>query len=91
MFANPHFADFLTGRKKLPKGGTPEFYVVGEASEAAAALLWIGPAWLQHPDAIAWLDRQVERQARRSAMVSSRARPRWARAPLQDLQNQPRP
>ncbi len=54
---NAHVEDFITGRKKLPKG-RPAFYSPGDVSEAIACMDVIGNAWKKYPEAAQWLKKQ---------------------------------
>lgn len=51
---NRHFEFFILNKKKMPKI-LPDYYAMGEESEAIVCMLEIGNAWQQHPDAIRWL------------------------------------
>ncbi|MEK7404462.1 MAG: tetratricopeptide repeat protein [Acidobacteriota bacterium] len=54
MRSNPHVAEVLAGREGFPKA-LPGFYSPGSEDEAAYCLLWLGRAWMKHPEAIAWV------------------------------------
>jgi tetratricopeptide (TPR) repeat protein len=65
--SNPHVAAYLTGKKKVPKR-PPEYYQIGEASEAVVYMQdGGGELWTETPDAIAWLKRHAGPANRRSA------------------------
>lgn len=54
---NFHVEEFLTGRRKLPKD-RPDFYSIGDVSEALVCVDAIGPAWTRHREAIQWLKKE---------------------------------
>ena len=58
MRSNAHFGGVLTGRDCVPKH-LPDYYSPGSEDEAAYCLLWLGPAWMKHPRAVAWVTSSV--------------------------------
>jgi tetratricopeptide (TPR) repeat protein len=58
---NPHVADFLTGKKKLPKAA-PQMYSLGSKEEAMEYLRCSFPAWQHMPEAILWLKTAMEKK-----------------------------
>lgn len=51
---NRYVGDFLAGRLELPED-VPDSYSPGDKGEAAHCILSLGPAWLQHPESMAWV------------------------------------
>jgi len=51
---NPHVEPFLVGKAKLPKR-RPDYYGIGDVTEAMTCMDAIGPAWKKHREAIQWL------------------------------------
>jgi tetratricopeptide (TPR) repeat protein len=58
---NRYVEDFLTGEKPLPRQ-LPEMYGFGDESEAVYCAFLQMPAWLVHPEAIAWLQSMPRRR-----------------------------
>jgi hypothetical protein len=54
---NPDVQGFITGRKKLPKS-RPDFYSLGDITEAIACMDVIGAAWAKHREAVQWLKKE---------------------------------
>lgn len=54
---NPHVEPFLVGKAKLPKS-RPDYYGIGDVSEAMTCMDAIGPAWKKHREAIQWLKKE---------------------------------
>lgn len=54
---NPHVEPFLVGKAKLPKN-RPDYYGIGDATEAMTCMDVIGPAWKKHREAIQWLKKE---------------------------------
>ncbi|HEV8131887.1 MAG TPA: hypothetical protein VGQ81_11600 [Acidobacteriota bacterium] len=52
--ANRYVRDYLTGRKSTPQL-LPEYYSLGDVSEAQMCATEIGDAWRSHPEAVQWL------------------------------------
>jgi tetratricopeptide (TPR) repeat protein len=52
--ANRYVRDYLTGHKSTPQL-LPEFYSLGDVSEAQMCAAEIGDAWRSHPEAVQWL------------------------------------
>jgi hypothetical protein len=54
---NPHVEPFLVGKAKLPKN-RPDYYGIGDVTEAMTCMDAIGPAWKKHSEAIQWLKKE---------------------------------
>jgi tetratricopeptide (TPR) repeat protein len=54
---NHHVEPFLVGKAKLPKA-RPDYYGVGDITEAMTCMDAIGPAWKAHREAIKWLKKE---------------------------------
>jgi tetratricopeptide (TPR) repeat protein len=54
---NPHFEPFLVGKAKLPKN-RPDYYGIGDTTEAMTCMDVVGPAWKKHREAIQWLKKE---------------------------------
>ena len=54
---NPHVEPFLVGKAKLPKS-RPDYYGIGDVTEAMTCMDAIGPAWKKHREAIQWLKKE---------------------------------
>ena len=54
---NPHFEDYLTGKKRIP-AEEPDYYSVGDKSEAVAYARCLRPAWKGRRGSIQWLKEQ---------------------------------
>lgn len=55
METNPYFFDYLTARLPFPES-PPTSHTPGGPSEAAFCMLQLGPVWIRHPQAMAWLE-----------------------------------
>jgi tetratricopeptide (TPR) repeat protein len=54
---NPHVEPFLVGKAKLPKI-RPDYYGIGDITEAVSCMDVIGPSWKAHREAIKWLKKE---------------------------------
>ena len=54
---NPHVEPFLVGKAKLPKR-RPDYYGIGDVTEAMTCMDTMGPAWKKHREAIQWLKKE---------------------------------
>jgi tetratricopeptide (TPR) repeat protein len=54
---NPHVEPFLVGKTKLPKN-RPDYYGIGDVTEAMTCMDTIGPAWKKHREAVQWLKKE---------------------------------
>jgi tetratricopeptide (TPR) repeat protein len=54
---NPHVEPFLVGKTKLPKT-RPDYYGIGDITEAITCMDALGPAWRKHREAIQWLKKE---------------------------------
>ncbi len=52
--ANPYVEGYLLGRKALPRE-MPDYYGIGDESEAIMCMDTIGDAWKRHSEAMRWL------------------------------------
>ncbi len=55
---NRFLEHYLTGQKEMPSQ-LPDSYSLGSEEEAIVCLDNIGPAWVEHPDAVLWMVRQL--------------------------------
>jgi tetratricopeptide (TPR) repeat protein len=62
---NPHVEAYLTGKRKLDPSDQPNYYSIGDENEAYLAAEYLLPAWVRHPDAVAWLKKQSGRAPRK--------------------------
>jgi tetratricopeptide (TPR) repeat protein len=54
---NPHVEPFLVGKAKLPQK-RPDYYGIGDVTEAMTCMDAIGPAWKKYREAIQWLKKE---------------------------------
>lgn len=52
---NRHFVPFILGKKRIPDS-SPGYYAPGDVTEAIHCVEMLGHAWLEHPEAMVWLD-----------------------------------